>query len=653
MTQTYDAIGQRLSLNDPTGITTYTYDPDSRLSTQTSPNGMRLTYAYDSIGQRKSLTEPEGGRFSYTYDPAGRISKLVNPQNQITTFLYDSASRRTATILANGTRASYSYDSANHQLSVANIGPGSTTLSSFNYTYDPVGNRQRVVEASGNRVTWKYDKTYQLTNEQRSGSNSYNITYTYDPVGNRLAKIAGGVPTTNTYDAANELITSQSSNGTTTNTWDANGNLLITSAPSNQLTTYTWDFENRMTQAALPSGIIDTFEYDGDGKRVQKVDSSGTTNFIWDHDDLFLEYGSDGLIQVIYTLKYGFYSNLCSMLRSGITSFLLFNGTNSTVQLTDSSAAITDTFLYDSFGNTILRTGITIDPFTYFGKIGFYRDNDLSDLYFRTQYFSSRHARFKNRIDHIDENIADCYILSENNPFIYFNQNEDSSDPILSISPVQPCVRKGPCGGSLFTVKFNVANPKIGSIIQHVTMTWNIISCETGAPLKGLGTGTYEYYEAWKVNDKGSVLPDVFESKRNPFDDAFLICGFNNTCGYFCIEAKVWYFRGYKIINCNSHEAETTGWKDCWFRTPTIKRFKPCDPKKAYPTPAGNLWIKIIQPENTNLNNKPPSVWPRVTPNNFLNHSMKREWNCCNCGGSIDKPNSQCPNKDTLTCDPM
>lgn len=43
--QTFDAIGQRLSLKDPTGITTYRYDHDSRLSTLTSPNGMRLTYA--------------------------------------------------------------------------------------------------------------------------------------------------------------------------------------------------------------------------------------------------------------------------------------------------------------------------------------------------------------------------------------------------------------------------------------------------------------------------------------------------------------------------------------------------------------------------------------------------------------------------------
>ena len=72
-----------------------------------------------------------------------------------------------------------------------------------------MGNRLRVVESNGNRVTWSYDKTYQLKNENRSGSNGYNITYTYDPVGNRLSEINGGVRTTSTYDAANALTRSQ------------------------------------------------------------------------------------------------------------------------------------------------------------------------------------------------------------------------------------------------------------------------------------------------------------------------------------------------------------------------------------------------------------------------------------------------------------
>ena len=238
---------------------------------------------------------------------------------------------------------------------MANLSSTSTTLSSFSYALDAVGNRLRVVESSGNRVTWSYDKTYQLKNEQRSGSNSYNITYTYDPVGNRLVLINGGVPTTSTYDVANELSTSNAfSVGVTTYTSDAAGNLLTSRSPSNQRTTNTWDFENRLTQVALPSAIVDTFTYNGDGQRVQKIDSTGTTKHVWDGQNILLETDASNIIQVVYTLQPMLYGNLISQGRSGITSFYLFDGLGSTTQLGEQHGSVTDSYLYDSFGNILL-----------------------------------------------------------------------------------------------------------------------------------------------------------------------------------------------------------------------------------------------------------------------------------------------------------
>ncbi len=160
-----------------------------------------------------------------------------------------------------------------------------------------------MVEVTGNRVTWTYDSTYQLTNEQRSGSNAYNITYTYDRVCNRLVLINGGIRTTSTYDAANELTKTQVVAGTTTITYDANGNMLLSRDPSNNRTSYTWDFENRMTQVALPAAIVDTFTYNGDGQRVAKQDSTGTTKHLWDGQNIVLEADGSNAIEVVYTLE--------------------------------------------------------------------------------------------------------------------------------------------------------------------------------------------------------------------------------------------------------------------------------------------------------------------------------------------------------------
>ncbi len=347
--------------------------------------------------QRKYLIEPEGLRFTYVFDAAGRTSFVANPQAQRATWSYDAASRVTGIHYANTTRTSYLYDNADRLLRVANLSSTSTTLSSFTYVYDGVGNRKHVVEVTGNRVTWSYDNTYQLKNEQRSGSNSYNITYTYDPVGSRLVLINGGVRTTSTYDAANELTKTQVVAGVTTMTYDANGNLLLSRSPTNQRTSYTWDFENRPTLVALPSAVVDTFVYNGDGQRVQKQDSTGTTKHVWDGQNILMETNGSNVIQVVYTLQPATYGNLISQIRSGTTSFCLFDALGCTRQLVNGTGTSTDSYLYDAFGNILLESGATINCFRYSGQIGYYFDQDLSGYYVRGRYYSATSGGFLSR----------------------------------------------------------------------------------------------------------------------------------------------------------------------------------------------------------------------------------------------------------------
>jgi RHS repeat-associated protein len=417
VTFVYDNASRRTLLSDWTGRYTSTYDADGRLSVVVNPAGLCLTYAYDAASQRKYLIEPEGARFTYTFDADGRTNYVANPQGQRATWSYDAASRVTGIHYANTTRTSYLYDNASRLLRVANLSSTSTTLSSFSYALDGVGNRLRVVESSGNRVTWSYDKTYQLRNEQRSGSNSYNITYTYDPVGNRLVLINGGVPTTSTYDVANELHTSHAfSVGITTYTSDAAGNLLTSVSPSNQRTTNTWDFENRLTQAALPSAIVDTFTYNGDGQRVQKIDSTGTTRHVWDGQNILLETNASNIIQVVYTLQPQLYGNLISQWRGGIASFYLFDGLGSTTQLANSIGTVTDSYLYDSFGNILLTSGSSTNWFRYSGRQGYYYDDDTGDNYVRARSYSPLAGRFLCRDRMPDEFGLFGYRYVYNNP---------------------------------------------------------------------------------------------------------------------------------------------------------------------------------------------------------------------------------------------
>ena len=285
-------------------------------------------------------------------------------------------------------------------LHLANLTSSGTTLSSFNYSYNSVGNRMQVLEANGDTVTWSYDPDSQLTNEQRSGASGYSITYTYDAVGNRTLMVNNAAPTTYSYNAGNEIITSQTGSGVTTYTFDGNGNLLTSLAPGNQLTTNTWDAENRLTQAALPSAIVDIFTYNGDGQRVQKQDSTGVTKHVWDGSyNILAETSASDVVQVVYTVLPAINGYLISQSRGGVDSFYLLDSLGSTRNLANGSGFITDSYLYDSFGNILQSSGTTITPFRYLASRGYYFDADLIQYLAQGWHYNPQQGRWLTRLE--------------------------------------------------------------------------------------------------------------------------------------------------------------------------------------------------------------------------------------------------------------
>jgi RHS repeat-associated protein len=142
---------------------------------------------------------------------------------------------------------------------------------------------------------------------------------------------------------------------------------------------------------------VDSFTYNGDGLRVQKIDSTGTTNHVWDGQNILLETNASNIIQVVYTLGPAIYGNLISQSRSGVDSFYLFDALGSTRQLANSTGAVTDSYLYDSFGNILTVTGATVNCFRYVGGLGYYYDLDLSKYYLRARIYDPVAGHFLSR----------------------------------------------------------------------------------------------------------------------------------------------------------------------------------------------------------------------------------------------------------------
>jgi RHS repeat-associated protein len=206
--------------------------------------------------------------------------------------------------------------------------------------------------------------------------------------------------------------------GVTTYAFDGDGNLLTTLAPGNQATTNTWDGEDRLTKVALPSGIVDSFTYNGDGQRVQKQDSTGTTNHVWDGQNILLETNASNILQVVYTLEPALYGKLISQSRSNVGVSYLFDALGTARQLTNNSGVVTDSYLYDSFGNRLAATGTTVNPYRFVGRFGYYFDPDSVSYWVRARYYNPSTVRFLS-LDPVTMAIqsrSSAYWYSSNNP---------------------------------------------------------------------------------------------------------------------------------------------------------------------------------------------------------------------------------------------
>jgi hypothetical protein len=136
---------------------------------------------------------------------------------------------------------------------------------------------------------------------------------------------------------------------------------------------------------------------DGDGKRRRIEDSGGLRNLIWDLENILVETDSNDATAAAYTLAPEVYGELISQRRSGATSFHHFDALGSTNKLTDSSANTLAEYLYRAFGQQTVLSGSSANPFTWVGKLGYYRQPDASDYWVRARVMKPTLGRWASR----------------------------------------------------------------------------------------------------------------------------------------------------------------------------------------------------------------------------------------------------------------
>lgn len=283
----YDAMGNRISMEDKNGETTYGYDLLGRMISVTSADGKEVSYTYDGAGNLGSITYADGRVVSYTYDRNGRLTG-VSDDGVETVYTYDALGRVTETLRPGGTRTVYTYDEKGNLTGLVNWDSDGELISSFAYTYDAQGYIIAETAQDGERTverSYEYNSSGELIRfTEQEGLKTASYTYAYDASGNRveLKKEGGEHPETitYTYNRANQLTASESTiEGRTTYDYNENGSLILEQTEGKQEVTYEYTVEQRLAAVREGGALLMAAAYDGDGNRIFTVSGKETEQY--------------------------------------------------------------------------------------------------------------------------------------------------------------------------------------------------------------------------------------------------------------------------------------------------------------------------------------------------------------------------------------
>ncbi|MBI3276137.1 MAG: RHS repeat-associated core domain-containing protein [Chlamydiae bacterium] len=354
----YDALNRLITKTTPEQVYTFGYDSLSRLTsasnavsslsfihdavgqlleaTTVKPQlNVALSYNYDSAGRKTSLTDPVGTT-SYGYDGVNRLTSLTYPQSNNFAIGYDKGGRRTSLSGPLGISKTYEYDNANRLLSLINK-INDIEISPFQYLYDKAGNRTQKTDKYG-LDQYLYDANYRLL------SSSLNAeAFVYDLTGN-ITKKDGVI---RTFSAFNQFLSNTSS---ITATYDNNGNMTSKITSEGVTWSYIFSSENKLLQATSSDGKNVTYQYDALGRKITRVSGGKTTQYIYDGEDVLLEYENN-----ILTSRYTHGPKIDEPLsktdiQSGDNYFYHADALGSITAITNSTGTIIESYRYTSYG---------------------------------------------------------------------------------------------------------------------------------------------------------------------------------------------------------------------------------------------------------------------------------------------------------------
>ncbi len=258
----YDpSFNQPTLRTDPLGNkTAFTYDARGNLIASVDALQNQSRMSYDSFGHLAQTQDPLGNVASFSYDANGALSQLKDPLGRTTIMTRDALSRVIQNTDPQGNKTSFSYDASGNLLGVTDALSHQTA-----YNYAP-GRPERVLakvtDADAHSTSFNYDVNVRLTAVTNALNQAKNFSYDTE---NNLISVTDpdGHNISFAYDADNRLTTKTLPEGAINYSYDAVGNLISVQSYNGSSIQTTYDAMNRPSQVVqkLPSGYSATISY--------------------------------------------------------------------------------------------------------------------------------------------------------------------------------------------------------------------------------------------------------------------------------------------------------------------------------------------------------------------------------------------------------
>jgi RHS repeat-associated protein len=208
---TYNDNGEIISMMDGIGTTSFGYDSEARMIQVDGPFAQdEKTYTYDAVGNRKSMDLPNM-HISYVYDELNRIISVTSNYGSADYVWNVNTNLLNRINYGNDTFCEYEFDMVQRVKSVKNKNADGTVISEFNYNYDKGFFITEITDHENNRFQYDYDHSYRVIKEEVTDKNGkwvWHDQYTYDNMGNRIEWIRNGLRNFYQYNIGNQLVRS-------------------------------------------------------------------------------------------------------------------------------------------------------------------------------------------------------------------------------------------------------------------------------------------------------------------------------------------------------------------------------------------------------------------------------------------------------------